>query len=73
VEYFLSNGLQSPHKLLNEYIKGHTDCLPVDTGGTFTLDEPALQIPVRMQGFEWDRLQSGRFVLQLPIPPSDIR
>jgi hypothetical protein len=73
VEYFLRNGLQSPHKLLNEYIKGHADCLPGDTGEPFTSDEADLQIPVRILGFEWDRLQSGRFVLQLPIPLSEIR
>jgi hypothetical protein len=73
VEYFLRNGLQSPHKLLNEYIKGHTDCLPGDTGEPFTSDEPALRNYSRNPGFEWERLELGRFVLQLPIPPFEIR
>ena len=73
VEYFLRNGLRSPHRLLNEYIKEHTGCLPGDTGEPFTSDEPPLQITVRILGFEWERLKIGRFVLQLPIPPSEIR
>ena len=72
VEYFLMNGLQLPHTLLNEYIKDHTDCLPGDTGKPFSSNEPRLQIRVRMLGFEWKRLETGRFVLQLPIPPFDI-
>jgi hypothetical protein len=66
------NGLQSPHKLLNEYIKGHTGCLPGDTGEPFTSDEPDLQIIVGIQGFACGRLRLGGFVLQLPIPPFEI-
>jgi len=73
VEYFLINGLRSPHKLLNEYIKELTGCPPGDTGEPFTSDEPPLQIAVEMLGFDWGRLQSGRLVLQLPIPPFEIR
>ena len=73
MEYFLRNGLQLPHKLLNEYIKELTDCPLDDTGEPFTSDEPPLQITVKMLGFEWKRLEIGRFVLQLPIPPSEIR
>jgi len=73
VEYFLRNGLRSPHKLLNEHIKEHTDCLPGDTGEPFTSDEPDLQIVVRLLGFELGQLWLGMFVLQLPISPSEIR
>jgi hypothetical protein len=65
----LRNGLESPHKLLNEYIKEHTTCLPGDTGDPFTLYERDLRIPVRISGFEWDRLQPGRLVLHPMIPP----
>jgi hypothetical protein len=72
LEYFLRNGLESPHKLLNEYIKGHTTCLPGDIGDPYTSDEPELHIEVRMMGFEWDRLLLGNLVLQLPILPFDI-
>ena len=35
---------------------------------SFTLDEPDLRIPVRMLGFEWERLELRRFVLQVLIP-----
>jgi len=73
VEYFLINGLRSPHKLLNEYIKELTGCPPGDTGEPFTSDEPPLQIAVEMLGFELGQLWLGRFVLQLPISPSEIR
>ena len=66
------NGLESPHKLLNEYIQGHTTCLPGDTGDPFALSEPDLHVEVRMMSFEWDRLRTGKLVLQLPIPPFDI-
>ena len=69
----MRNGLESPHKLLNKYIEGHTTCLPGDTGDPFTLDEPELSIEFRLMGFEWARLQSGRLVLQLAIPPVDMR
>jgi hypothetical protein len=66
------NGLESPHKLLNEYIKGHTTCLPGDTGDPFTSSEPDLHVEVQLMSFEWDRLREGRLVFQLPIPPFDI-
>ena len=71
LEYFLKNGLRSPHKLLNEYIKGHTACLPDDSHGalSFTLKEPKPYIAVRVIGFEWDRLQEGRLILLPPFPP----
>ena len=46
--------------------------VPGDTGDSFTLYEPELHIQVKMLGFEWVRLQSGRPVFQLPIPPFDI-
>jgi len=66
------NGLESPHTLLNEYIKAHTACLPGETGLPFTLHEPKLRIDVQLKGFEWDRLQNGRLVLRLPFPPFDV-
>jgi len=53
------NGLQSPHKLLNEYLERHITCLPDDTGDPFTSDEPDLFIDVQVRGFEWERLQLG--------------
>ena len=65
--------MQSPHKLLNELLKDYISCLPGDTGEPFTSDEDNLQIKVSTVGFdEWDRLKSGRFILQLPIPPFEI-
>ena len=67
VEYLLTNGLESPHKLLNEYIKAHTDCLPGDIGEPFLKGEPDPEIIVQPRSFEWDRLESGMFVLQLSI------
>ena len=73
MEYFLRNRLGSPHKLLNEDIKGHIDCIPGDTGEPFISNEPYLQITARMLGFEWETLQIGRLVLQLLIPPFEIR
>jgi hypothetical protein len=69
LEYFLRNGLRSPHKLLNEYIKGHTACLPGDSALSFTLKEPKPYIAVRVIGFEWDRLQEGRLILSPLFPP----
>ena len=67
VEYLLENGLESPHKLLNEYTKGHVNCLPGDIGEPFLEGEPDPEISVQLQGFDWDRLESGRFVLLLSI------
>lgn len=69
LEYFLSNGLESPHKLLNEYIKAHTTCLPGDTGDFFTSSEPELDVKVEVMGFDWERLQSGRLVILWPLIP----
>jgi hypothetical protein len=65
------NGLESPHKLLNEYIKEYSTCLPGDIGLPFTSNEPELHITVQVTnpGFEWDRLQKGTLVPQLPFPP----
>ena len=73
VEYFLKNGLESPHKLFNEYINDYIGCLPGDTGKSFASVEDDLRIQVKMMGFEWERLKLGRFVLQLPIPPFEMR
>ena len=67
VEYLLANGLQSPHKLLNEYIKAHADCLPGDIGEPFLKGEPDPEITVKLHGFELDKLKSSMFVLQLSI------
>ena len=69
VEHLLRNGLQSPHKLLNEFIKGHSTCLPDDTGEPFTLDEPDLQISVRIRGFEWEALKYGTSLSFRFLPP----
>ena len=59
LEYFLMNGLQSPHKLFNKYLEAHITCPPGDTGDSFTLGEPDLISVVDVGGFDWDRLQSG--------------
>ncbi|KAM6498794.1 hypothetical protein JOM56_006742 [Amanita muscaria] len=64
LEYLLMNGLQSPHKLLNEYIKAHTTCLPGDSGLDFTSNEPKLHIKVDVRGFEWERLKKDPAALQ---------
>ena len=69
LELFLLNGLESPHTLLNEYIKAHTTCYPGDTGLPFTLQEPKLCIKVQLMSFEWDRLEKGMLILQLSFPP----
>ena len=53
------NGLQSPHKLLNEYLEKHITCLPGDTGDPFTSDERDFFIHVQVRGFDWERLQLG--------------
>ena len=72
VEYLLINGLESPHKLLNRYIKAHADCLPGDLGESFLEGEPDPKVEIQLRGFEWGRLKSGRFVLQLSIPRFEI-
>ena len=72
VEYLLSNGLESPHKLLNGFIR-QMGCPPGDTGGRFTEYEDEPQIGIQMLGFDWGRLELGTFVLQLPIPPFEIK
>ncbi|KAF8238519.1 hypothetical protein L208DRAFT_1387485, partial [Tricholoma matsutake] len=64
LELFLRNGLESPHKLLNEYIKEHTICLPGNTGDPFTSSEPELQCEVQATSFEWDRLKLDLTTLQ---------
>ncbi|KAF8352173.1 hypothetical protein F5887DRAFT_16705 [Amanita rubescens] len=51
LEYFLMNGLQSPHKLLNKYLEGHITCPPGDTGHPFTLGEPDLITVVNVGSF----------------------
>lgn len=53
------NGLQSPHKLLNEYLEQHITCPPGDTGLPYSSDEPDLRIKVELKGFDWHRLQLG--------------
>ena len=72
MEYLLRNGLKSPYKLLNEYIKAHADCLQGDIGEPFLEGQPDPKIEVQLQGFEWDSLKLGRFVLQLLIPRFEI-
>jgi len=53
------NGLESPHKMLNEYLEEYLTCPPGDTGDPFTSSEPDLSINVKVKGFEWDKLQLG--------------
>ncbi|KAF8223312.1 hypothetical protein L208DRAFT_1426082 [Tricholoma matsutake] len=64
LELFLTNGLESPHRLLNEYIKEHTACLPGDTGDPFTSSEPELHFEVQVMSFGWDRLKLDSTALQ---------
>jgi hypothetical protein len=73
VECLLKNGLESPHKLFNEYIKNHIGCLPGDLGEPFNSNEDSLRIKVPITDFEWNELKLGRFVLQLTIPPFEIQ
>ena len=60
VEHFLKNGLQSPHKLLSEYLECHISCRPGNSGGAFTSSEDDLKIEISLVGFEWDRLKLGK-------------
>ena len=59
VEYFLRTGLQSPHKLLNEFIMSHTMRCPGDNGDSFTQNERDVSIKVMLTSFEWDKLERG--------------
>jgi hypothetical protein len=63
LEYLLMTGLESPHKLLNEFIKLHTTCLPGDCGEPFTMNEPDLRMEIDVRGFEWERFGDGKLVL----------
>lgn len=58
------NGLLSPHRLLSEYIKQHITCDPDDIGQPFYENELAPQVKVDMTSFDWNRLMSGKLVLQ---------
>jgi hypothetical protein len=62
LEYFLMNGLGSPHTLLNEYIRGHTGCFPGDRGDPFDLKEDDLRIVVKVKSFDWDKLLEGSYL-----------
>jgi hypothetical protein len=55
----LENGLQSPHKLLNEYVKVHTFNLPGDTGEPHVSEEGKVNAKVNLTTFDWDRLRNG--------------
>ena len=72
LEWFLMNGLQSPHKLLNKYIKELTTRSPGDACEPFTSEEPDILTEFSLGGFEWHRLKSGRLAVQLLIPFIDI-
>lgn len=68
------DGLLSPHRLLSEYIKQHITCDPGDLGQPFDGNELAFQVKVNVTSFDWDRLKSGKLVLQAsgcqtPFPP----
>ena len=58
------NGLLSPHKLLSEYINQHITCDPGDLGRPFDGNELVPQVKVDVTSFDWDRLKSGKLVLQ---------
>ncbi|KAK2464549.1 hypothetical protein APHAL10511_003407 [Amanita phalloides] len=64
LEYFLMNGMQSPHRLMNKYLERYITCLPGDTGDPFTADEPDLLIDIQMRGFEWDRFKLDSNAIQ---------
>ncbi|KIM47458.1 hypothetical protein M413DRAFT_200359 [Hebeloma cylindrosporum] len=67
LECFMRNGLESPHRLLNEYVKELTACVPGDTGDPFTLLEPELRVKVESLDFEWDRLRSDSDAIQQAV------
>jgi hypothetical protein len=63
------NGLESPHKLLTEYIFAHTDFRHTITDIPHASDEPELQAVVDVVGFKWEKLRKGMLVLQLRLSP----
>jgi len=65
-------GLESPHKLLNEFIVRHSTRFPVDRGEPFTTNEPDLRMEINVRGFDWERFGDGKLVLHLPIPLFDM-
>lgn len=68
LEFLLMTGMESPHKVLNEYIEQHIGCLPHDRGEPFTKDEPDLQMDISVIGFNWKRLEAGEyFPLLVPL------
>jgi len=63
IEHLLSNGLESPHKILNKYIEAHMPCSLDQAGLPFTLEEPGIRPISKLMGFEWDRLQDDEKAL----------
>src|SRR5277367_2876779 len=53
------NGLESPHKLLTEFIFAHTNFPHTVTDIPPASDEPELQVVVDIVGFEWEKLRKG--------------
>ena len=62
------NGLESPHKLLTEFIVRHSTCFPIDRGEPFTTNEPDPRMEISVRGLEWERFGDGKLVLRLPVP-----
>ena len=58
LEWFIQNGFQSPHKVLDEYVKEHTTRLP---GDHVSIEhEPPLLVQIKLLSFDWDRLREGK-------------
>jgi hypothetical protein len=53
------NGLQSPHKLFNAYIKAYANYAPLDYDDALLVDEGEVQVKVDLKSFEWERLKKG--------------
>lgn len=61
IERILVNGLQSPHRILTQYINTHVGCDPGDTGERFASLEPTLESGINLVGFDWEKLRSGLY------------
>ena len=60
-------GLESPHKLPNEFIFRHSTRFPVVHGEPFTMNESDLRMEINVRGFDWEKFGDGNLVLQLRV------
>ncbi|KAF8522941.1 hypothetical protein BU17DRAFT_86519 [Hysterangium stoloniferum] len=61
VELLLANGLESPHRLLNQYIQKYALCPPGDSlsSESFIVKEDKLHIEPKLRGFDWEILRES--------------